>query len=203
MLTLDLVGHPVRVAILRLLGGREKASLHELAEALGMHRNTVRPHVAALKDAGALSVTRDEPRGRGRPPLRYRLRADWAPPTVDYRGLAELLAAAVEVSQIDDEHLDSVGKEWGRYLLGRPLGGRADEHIPRALGRLGFSAEMRDDVVGLSACPCPLVSPGRPELVCRLAAAAVDGVLTGASDSRRVAACATDHARRRCTIELQ
>ena len=203
MLTLDLVGHPIRVAILRLLGRREKASLPELADALGLHRNTVRPHVAALEDAGALAATRDEPQGRGRPALRYRLRADWAPPTVDYRGLAELLAATVDVSRIDDERLDGVGREWGRYLLGRPLGGRADEHIPRALGRLGFSAEVRDDAIALSACPCPLVSPARPELICRLAAAAIDGVLTGASDGRRVGECATDHARRRCTLTLR
>ncbi|MBW3652935.1 MAG: hypothetical protein KY433_04935 [Actinobacteria bacterium] len=41
------------------------------------------------------------------------------------------------------------------------------------------------------------------ELICRLAAAAIDGVLTGASDGRRVAECATDHARRRCTITLR
>ncbi len=203
MLTLDLVGHPIRVAILRFLGRHEMASLHELADALGLHRNTVRPHVAALEDAGALAATREAPRGRGRPPLRYRLHADWTPPTVDYRGLAELLAAAVEISEIDDVRLAAAAREWGRYLLGRPLGGRADEHIPRALGRLGFSAEVRDDVVALSTCPCPLVSPGRPELVCRLAAAAVDGVLSGASDGRRVGTCATDPGRRRCTITLR
>lgn len=202
MLTLDMVAHPIRVAILRFLDRREKASLHELAEGLEMHRNTLRPHVAALEDAGALATTRDEPSGRGRPALRYRLRPDWAPPTVDYRGLAELLAAAVEVSQIDDERLDGVGREWGRYLLGRPLGGRADDELPRALGRLGFNAEVHDDVVELSVCPCPLVSPARPALVCRLTAATVDGVLAGASDARRVAGRANDHARRCCTLTL-
>lgn len=203
MLTLDVVAHPIRVAILRFLGRREKASLHELAEGLKMHRNTLRPHVAALEDAGALATTRDAPSGRGRPALRYRLRPDWAPPTVDYRGLAELLAAAVAISQIEDERLDGVGREWGRYLLGRPLGGRADDHLPGALGRLGFSADVNDDIIELSACPCPLISPGRPELVCRLTAAAVDGILTGASDERRVGARANDHGRRRCTIRLR
>ena len=184
-------------------GLREQTSLHELAEGLEMHRNTLRPHVAALEDAGALATTRDTPSGRGRPALRYRLRADWAPPTVDYRGLAELLAAAVNVSQIDDERLDAVGREWGRYLLGRPLGRRADADIPRALARLGFSAEVHDDVVELSACPCPLVSPGRPDLVCRLTAAAVEGVLAEASDGRRVGARVNDHDLRCCTLRLR
>jgi predicted ArsR family transcriptional regulator len=70
------------------------------------------------------------------------------------------------------------------------------------LGRLGFSAEVRDGAVELSACPCPLVSPLRPELVCRMATAALDGVLAGTGDVRRVAEAAHDPARRRCSARL-
>lgn len=203
MLTLDSISHPIRVAILRFFGGCETASLPEIADAVGVHRNTVRPHVAALEDAGALAATRDEPRGRGRPALRYRLRPEWVLPTVSYRGLAELLAAALDLSQIEPQRLDGLGREWGRYLLGRPGGGQADAQIPRVLERLAFNAEVKDDVVRLGACPCPLVSPGRPDLVCRLAAAAIDGLLAGASDGRRVATRTNDHAQRRCTVALQ
>ena len=202
MLGLDVVSHPIRVAILRFIGQREAASLPELAQAAGVHRNTVRPHVTALEDAGVLEATSEEPRGRGRPRLRYRLRGDWSPPTVDYRGLAELLAAAVAMTKVEPARLDRLGREWGRYLLGRPGGGDADVHVPRALAQLGYAAEVRGDAVELTACPCPLVSPSQPDLVCRLAVAALDGVLAGVTDGRRVGTRAHDPARRRCRIGL-
>jgi predicted ArsR family transcriptional regulator len=203
MLGLDVVGHPIRVRILRFLGHGDAASLPELARAAGVHRNTVRAHVTALEDAGVLVSSAEQPRGRGRPRLRYRLRGDWSPPTVDYRGLAELLAAALAMAEIDPARLERIGREWGRYLLGRPGGGQSDHHIPRVLGQLGFSATLHDDAVDLTRCPCPLVSPPRPELVCRLATAAVDGVLAGAADGRRVAAAHHDHVGRACTVTLQ
>ena len=199
---LELLGHPVRVRVLRHLASRGAASLPELAAAAGVHRNTARPHVAALEDAGVVVQDSEPPRGRGRPPLRYRLGDDWAPPTVDYRGLAELLAAALAMAEIEPARLNLLGREWGRYLLGRPGGGHADGKIPRVLERLGFTAEVQDDAVELTACPCPLVSPPRPQLVCRLAAAALDGVLAGAADGRRVARRAHDHALRRCRLTL-
>ena len=135
-------------------------------------------------------------------PVRFRLHAEWSSPTADFRGLAELLAAALAVAEVDADRLDGLGREWGRYLLGRPGGGRADHEIPRALGRLGFSGEVRDGAVQLSSCPCPLVSPPRPELVCRLAEAVVDGVLASAGDERCVAGATHDPVRRRCSVRL-
>jgi predicted ArsR family transcriptional regulator len=199
---LDVVAHPIRARILGFLGQRDSASLPELAEAAGVHRNTVRPHIAALEDAGVLETANDAPRGRGRPRRHFRLRAEWSSPTADFRGLAELLAAALALAQVDADRLDELGREWGRFLLGRPGGGRADHEIPRALGRLGFSVEVRDGAVQLRSCPCPLVSPPRPELVCRLATAAVDGVLAGAGDARCVAGATHDPDRRRCSVRL-
>jgi predicted ArsR family transcriptional regulator len=199
---LDVVAHPIRARILGFLGQRDSASLPELAEAAGVHRNTVRPHVAALEDAGVLETESETPRGRGRPRRRFRLRAEWSSPTADFRGLAELLAAALATADIDGDRLDSLGRDWGRFLLGRPGGGRADHEIPRALGKLGFSADVRDGAVELSSCPCPLVSPPRPELVCRLATATVDGVLAGAGDVRCVAGATHDPVRRRCSVRL-
>jgi predicted ArsR family transcriptional regulator len=203
MSALDLVAHPIRLRIVRHLADRGPASLHELARAARVHRNTARPHVAALEDAGVVLGDTERRSGRGRPHLRYRLMGDWSPPTVDYRGLAELLAAAVAMAAIDPAQLDHLGREWGRYLAGRPGARPAAPVIPPALERLGFIADVRADAVELSACPFPLVSPRRPEIVCRLAAAAVDGVLAGTADGRCVAARSHDTGRRRCTLTLQ
>ena len=52
---LQAVGHPVRLRVLERLANRRTASVSELAEAAGVHENTVRVHVAVLEDAGLLA----------------------------------------------------------------------------------------------------------------------------------------------------
>ena len=84
--------------------------------------------------------------------------------------------------------------------MGRPGALDAKRELPQALERLGFHAEVADGEVRLSGCPCPLVSPHRPELVCDLAASVVDGVLAGAGSQRRVTRREHDPARRACTL---
>jgi hypothetical protein len=51
--------------------------------------------LAELERSGALVRESARTARRGRPVVRYRLAPDWSPPTADFRGLAELLAAAV------------------------------------------------------------------------------------------------------------
>ena len=54
----------------------------------------------------------------------------------------------------------------------------------------------------LRACPCRLVSPGRPELVCNLAIAVTEGVLAGCGSPLRVTARTHDPEQRRCEAVL-
>lgn len=178
------------------------ATLPELAKAADVHLNTARAHVLALEEAGILRGEPGEPAGRGRPPFRYRLAGDFTLPTTDFRGLAELLAAAVARSGQSPAELRRLGQDWGRYLAGRP-GAQTLEHVlPAALERLGFAARIEGHEVILSSCPCPLVSPDNPVLVCNLAVAVVEGVLAGAGSDLRVAGTTHDPASRRCTAVL-
>src|SRR5215207_8976502 len=65
---LQAVGHPVRLRLLRRLAGDENASVSELAEAAGVHENTVRAHVAVLEEAGQVgpeSSTGSRPKATG------------------------------------------------------------------------------------------------------------------------------------------
>src|SRR2546423_10136725 len=94
MTTLEVLADPVRLRIVRRLAQNAPASLPQLAEAAGVHRNTLRPHIEELEDAGLIVRAETEPAGRGRPPIRYRLDDGWTPPTSSLQGLAELLAAA-------------------------------------------------------------------------------------------------------------
>ena len=96
----------------------------------------------------------------------------------------------------------AIGLEWGRFLLGRPGQQSAERELPLALERVGFSARVEDSTLILSSCPCSKVLPGRPELVCELAAAVSDGVLSGAGSGLRVGNRRHDPVARSCSAEL-
>jgi predicted ArsR family transcriptional regulator len=199
---LDVLSDPVRLRVVRHLEGGADASLQELADAAGVHLNTVRVHVGALEAAGALDRASAARAGRGRPQVRWRLASGWTVPTSDFRGLAEVLAAILVRRGADAEDVRAVGIEWGRYLLGRP-GAREIEHeLPRALEQLGFSVRIADRTLELSACPCSIVLPDRPELICELAVAVVDGVLAGAGSELRVSERSHDTGARACRAHL-
>ena len=70
---IDLMSHPVRLAILRTLAEDATAGLAELAAAAGVHENTARAHVGALELEGAVERSSVRGRGRGRPRTVYRL----------------------------------------------------------------------------------------------------------------------------------
>jgi predicted ArsR family transcriptional regulator len=199
---LEALAHPTRLRIVRRLAREGSASLPELAVAADVHRNTARPHLARLEDAGVVVRARSRPQGRGRPAVLYRLREGWSPPTTDFRGLAALLAGALQRTGPDTRQLRALGRDWGRWLLQRPGAREAERELPGALEQLGFQAEVAGDEVRLSVCPCPLVSPERPELVCGLGAAVVDGVLAGAGSARRVTGAEHHPERRACTLTL-
>jgi predicted ArsR family transcriptional regulator len=195
------IWHPVRRAIVER-AAEGPATLPELAQAAGIHLNTARTHVTALEVEGALQAVHSPPAGRGRPPLRYRLADDFTLPTTDFRGLAELLATAVARGDQSPEELHRVGEDWGRYLAGRPGTQELERVLPAALERLGFDARLEGDRLMLSACPCLLVSPGRPELICNMAIAVTEGVLAGAGSDLRVTARDHDPERRHCAAVL-
>jgi predicted ArsR family transcriptional regulator len=202
MTRLNAIADPIRLSVVRRLAEGGDASLRELADAAGVHPNTVRPHVAALERAGAVLRASVPAEGRGRPPLAYRLAEGWAPPTTDYRGLAELLAATVLRGGRGPEEVREVGRSWGRHLHGRPGGHEVERDLPLALERLGFHARVEDDVLRLSQCPCSVVLPDRPELICELAIAVADGVLAGSGSALRVGRREHDTEGRACAAKL-
>lgn len=199
---LQAVGHPVRLRVLQRLANDERASVSELADAAGVHENTVRAHVAVLEDAGLIA---GEPRpvaGPGRPGIQYRLTPQGDRLDYDFLGLAELLAAAIGRAGMSPAQLRDIGRDWGRYLAGRP--GRYDprRRVPEILGRLGFEATVDDDCVRLIGCPCSTIAPDRPELICDLATGVLDGVLGASGSAHRVGEGSHDPVRRDCRITL-
>src|SRR5437763_5604551 len=199
---LDLVGDPLRVRVVRRLSEHGAATLSELAEAANVHANTLRPHLVELEQAGALTRETGAPSGRGRPTLRYRLADDWRMPAADLRELAELLAALVLRLGPEHDQIETFGRDWGRFLAGRPGRGALAEGLPPALERLGFNARLEGDRVLLSSCPCPLIAPDRPELLCTLAVGVIDGLAASSGGPERVASHSHDPVQRRCSVTL-
>ena len=73
----------------------------------------------------------------------------------------------------------SQGVEWGREWSRRCADDDPAQCACSALERLGFDVALEGECVRLSNCPCPLVSNSKPQLVCGLADAVVDGALEG------------------------
>jgi predicted ArsR family transcriptional regulator len=199
---LDAVADPVRLRIVRHLAQRGSATPAELADAAGVHLNTLRPHLAALERAAVLRSTQRAPSGPGRPAAEYRLVDGWGLSSTDFLDLAGLLASALVRAAPTAASLRATGADWGRYLAGRPGVRDIDVEVPRALERLGFHATVDGDAVRISGCPCAVVSPDHPEIICALATGLVEGVLAATGSGRRVAEHDTHPELRRCTVRL-
>jgi predicted ArsR family transcriptional regulator len=199
---LDAVADPVRLRIVRHLADGDSATLSELADVAGVHLNTIRAHVAELERADVLQSAQKAATGPGRPAVEYRLVEGWGLSSTDFLELAGLLAAALVRNAPDAETLRATGADWGRYLVGRP--GRRDvaTELPRALERLGFHAAMSGELVRITGCPCAIVSPDHPEVVCALATGLVEGILAASASDLRVAEHDKHPERRRCTLRL-
>jgi len=200
---LSAIADPVRLRVVQYLADHDSSSVQELAGAADVHPNTVRAHLAALESTGLVVRESEGEGGRGRPRLRYRLADGWAIAVDGFLTLTELLAGALLSVSPSPAELRSFGIDWGRYLLGRPGERDVARELPRVLERLGFQARVLDGELRLSGCPCPIVAPERPELICGLTDAVIEGVLAGSQRALRVSPEERDPGNRRCTLKLE
>ncbi len=158
-------------------------TLAELAEASGLHPNTLRSHLDPLLDSGAVVRTREPASGRGRPAHRYAASGARPGPAAEVTGLAIALAEAVTHASVSPgEEARRAGRGWGRRLAqepGRPSG------VRDVLERMGFSPQPDPtdaSVFRLTRCPLLAAARTAPEVVCGVHRGLVEGLLhrTGA-----------------------
>jgi predicted ArsR family transcriptional regulator len=201
---LEAVAHPIRLAILRrLTAAAEPLGFQALAAAAGVHVNTVRPHIAALESAGVLRRARVVSGRRGRPQVRFRLRPGWTPPGRDLRELAGLLATAISERRASPRALAALGRDWGRRAARRVSAASRDGVVETVLGELGVDSRVTRDGVHLFGCPCPLVAPTHPELVCDLLVSAAEGAIQETAPRAHMRERTHDPASRRCRVVLE
>jgi len=178
MTRLEAIADPVRLAIARWLAERPGASAGQVAAGVGVHLNTARAHLAGLHEAGVVTRLSDSCGQRGRPLIRYRIAADCAPRGDEFLSLAGVLADSIVEADTGPQKAREAAFRWGkRHCTQGAVGTK--ERLEGAMARLGFSASVAGGRLALSSCPCPLVCPKRPQLICGLADAVVDGVLDG------------------------
>lgn len=193
--------------VLRVLGDNTRYAIYlelarsprplvtaEIAEMLGLHPNTVRPHLERMREVGLLDVT-TEARGEvGRPQHRYTLAADapslgLEPPTMPMLARMVLeLARRLDASPADAA---TVGATEGRVRAAAyDDAPSALEALVADLDRLGFDPLVTDSdaddevaVVAFANCPFAEIATAHPDLVCALHRGLVAGFVEHMGDA--------------------
>lgn len=184
-----------------LVEAAEPVTVPDLADALGVHGNTVRAHLQDLTTAGLVERERIPSEGRGRPAHGYRptvqgrSQARSGDPTFEeYEGLTKVFVQHLSRTSDDPAQASQeIGRAWGAQLAstsdrrrgGAPPAGdeEASERVVDLLGDLGFTpvvnSDGRDgpDDVALTTCPLLALATAHPEVVCQVHLGLVEGAL--------------------------
>lgn len=192
------LGDNTRYAIyLELARSVVPLSTSEIAEALDLHPNTVRPHLERMRDIGLLEVEVEARGAVGRPQHRYSLAADapslgLEPPAFPLMAnLMTAVAAALQATPAaGTETSAAVGRVQGRVAAtdraeGEPGDARRSrgpscvQALTDELAGLGFDPATADDgataSIAFTHCPYRELAQAYPELVCHLHRGIVEG----------------------------
>lgn len=196
-----------RERVLRLVGQADGAvDASEIAERMGLHVTTVRFHLDALCEDGAVARTRIKRDGVGRPRTGYVAVRD----RLDYRSLAEILAMELgDTAAERRQRAERAGRRWAGRILANAAAaapveptGAAEEpeldacadRIATIFERMGFGPQLtavtdgpdgrRECAIRLHACPVRDLARSHPEVSCAMHL----GLLHGLLDSRGTAA---------------
>jgi predicted ArsR family transcriptional regulator len=164
-----------RTAALQLLrdaGG--PLGVADVAEAIGLHQNTVRGHLDVLVDAGYAVRRVEPPRGPGRPRIVYE--ATQVPEdSSSYKLIAEVLAEYVAATATDPATAAaSAGRSWANGSPGpdgdqaAPSGQDVLDGLVQLLADGGFQPEVSPtgDEIHLHQCPFRELAVKHPDVVC-------------------------------------
>lgn len=168
--------------VLRTSG--EPMTIVAIADALGVHPNTVRFHLDSLIGDDLVERVESGRRGPGRPPLMFRaVRQMDRGGTRHYRLLAEILTMAFAADPDPAARARAAGRAWGRQLdwSQAPSPDEAIDHLVDVLDRLGFAPERRradgEQQVGLRHCPFLELAESRTAVVCAVHLGLMQGAL--------------------------
>ncbi len=209
---LKALGDNTRYAIyLELARAPRPLGTAEIAEALALHPNTVRPHLDRMREAGLLDVTTDGRGEVGRPQHRFSLATEapslgLEPPTVPV--LARMVLNMAERLQASAADAFAVGQAEGASRAASYAAyPSALEALVDDLDRLGFDPVVAESdapdnaIVAFANCPFATYAESHPDLVCGLHHGLVAGFVDTMGDAEVAEFCSIVH-RTPCQVEL-
>ena len=181
---LKTLGDNTRYAIyLELARSARPLATSEVAETLGLHPNTVRPHLERMREVGLLDARPDLRGAVGRPQKLYSLSAE-APslglePPVFPMLSRMLLGMAIEAGLGGDLATDAGRSEGRRLAHRRRRVAPCVEATMDMLDELGFDPARVDEdgtsTVAFTHCPFAELAESDPEVVCSLHRGMLEG----------------------------
>jgi predicted ArsR family transcriptional regulator len=181
---LKALGDNTRYAVyLELARAPRPLSTADVARSLGLHANTVRPHLERMRELGLLEQHVDGRGGVGRPQHLYGLAPEapslgLEPPM--FPRLARMLLRVVDRTPAAAEDVLDAGREQGRIDSARwPRRMPCDEALRAEHAVLGFDPEQVSDddhvTIGFMHCPFRDLAEANPSVVCGLHRGMVEG----------------------------
>jgi len=175
-----------RAAIVAELRESGPLDARELGVRIGLHPNTVRFHLALLRDAGLVTSRPAARATPGRPRILYALEPDARHVDADeHRLLATILTGALAEADDGSDRAESAGRAWGRYLVERPspltplTEAEVENEVVGLLARQGFEPAAEETEIRMHRCPFHELAETHPHIVC----AVHRGLLSGALES--------------------
>lgn len=191
---LKALGDNTRYAIyLELARAPMPLATAQIAESLGLHPNTVRPHLDRMREVGLLEVVTDTQGTVGRPQHRYSLAAGapslgFEPPA--FPVLARMLLRLAAAADLPAADAVESGREQGAAAAPRRAPGTCADALTAELAALGFDPEsvVDDDraTIAFTRCPFRELAEANPDLVCSLHRGLVEGFVGARGDGRVV-----------------
>ena len=183
---LKALGDNTRYAIyLELARSQSPLSTGEIADTLGLHPNTVRPHLERMREVGLLEVASEGKGTVGRPQHRYTVAADapslgLEPPAFPL--MARMLAEVASAAGAQPALMVRAGAGQGREMASARRPGRAcTEALMSVLSELGFDPESVSEdgmtTIAFTHCPFQELAEAHPEIVCNLHRGLIEGFL--------------------------
>ncbi len=189
---LKALGDNTRYAIyLELARSARPLSTADVSEILGLHVNTVRPHLERMRDVGILQVDTETRGSVGRPQHLYSLAPDAPALGLEpspFPMLARVLLQAASTAGLDGQDVADSAREQGRADARRwPEGSGTVEVLVAEQARLGFDPAVVEEeggaTVAFAHCPFRALAEQQPELVCSLHCGLVEGLVAELGDA--------------------
>ncbi|HEY8527011.1 MAG TPA: helix-turn-helix domain-containing protein [Acidimicrobiales bacterium] len=196
-----------RLAVLKALGDNTRYAIYlelarsarplataEIAETLGLHPNTVRPHLERMREVGLLVVEADARGAVGRPQHRYSLAPD-APSLglepATFPLLAGMLLQLAGAAGVGTDEAVEVGRDQGEAdaVAARAAPSGCLAALVARLDALGFDPAVASDDEGqarvsFTHCPFRSLAEANPDVVCGLHRGMVEGFVDACGGGR-------------------